>query len=42
MNLTEMALNNFLAHLDKNGPVEINNLTDKYVLIIGAKPKENK
>lgn len=42
MNLTEMALNNFMAHLAKNGPIHIENLTDKYTLIVGAKPKEKK
>lgn len=39
MNLTEIMLNNFLAHLVKNGPITIENLTDKYTLIVGAKPR---
>lgn len=42
MNLTAIALNNFLAHLVKNGPITIENLTDKYTLIVGAKPKGSK
>lgn len=42
MSLTEILLNNFLEHLAKNGPIHIDNLTDKYTLIVGAKPKLSK